>query len=235
MRGETKPIVDIKYQYFWNMLGTISSTAVSIVLLLIVSRLTSPSIADSFSIAFTLGQQFLVIGLFGVRNFQATDVNESYSFSEYFISRVMSILLMLVSLMLYLNATGFTNEKYWIIVFMVLYRACDAISDVYQGEFQQKQRSDLAGKVLFYRSLSTIVMFILVLLVTGNLLVATISLFLTNLILSYFLDIRYYQLNFSRSSFEINSSWQGSWNILKLCLALFISSFIINYIFNLPK
>ena len=110
------------------MLGTISSTAVSIVLLLIVSRLTSPSIADSFSIAFTLGQQFLVIGLFGVRNFQATDVNESYSFSAYFISRVMSILLMLVSLMLYMNATGFTNEKYWIIVFMVLYRACDAIS-----------------------------------------------------------------------------------------------------------
>lgn len=235
MREKTKPIVDIKYQYFWNMLGTISSTAVSIVLLLIVSRLTSPSIADSFSIAFTLAQQFLVIGLFGVRNFQATDVNESYSFSAYFISRVMSILLMLVSLMLYLNATGFTNEKYWIIVFMVLYRACDAISDVYQGEFQQKQRSDLAGKVLFYRSLSTIVVFILVLLVTGNLLVATISLFLTNLILSYFLDIRYYQLNFSRSSFKINSSWQGSLNILKLCLSLFISSFIINYIFNLPK
>lgn len=199
-------------------------------LLLIVSRLTSPSIADSFSIAFTLGQhEFLVIGLFGVRNFQATDVNESYSFSACFISRVMSILLMLVSLMLYMNATGFTNEKYWIIVFMVLYQTCDAISDVYQGEFQQKQRSDLAGKVLFYRSLSTIVVFILVLLVTGNLLVATISLFLTNLILSYFLDIRYYQLNFSRSSFNINSSWQGSLNILKLCLSLFISSFIINY------
>ncbi|HFI0346023.1 TPA: lipopolysaccharide biosynthesis protein [Streptococcus suis] len=235
MREESKSIVDIKYQYFWNMLGTISSTAVSIILLLIVSRLASPSIADSFSIAFTLGQQFLVIGLFGVRNFQATDVNESYSFSAYLLSRIITILFMIISSILYLNLAGFTDEKYWTIIFMVLYRSCDALSDVYQGEFQQKQRSDIAGKVLFYRSLLTIIVFILFLLATDNLLFATVSLFLVNLMLSYFLDIRYYRLNFSKKSFEYSSSWQDGWNILKLCLTLFISSFIINYIFNLPK
>ncbi|HFU4115507.1 TPA: lipopolysaccharide biosynthesis protein, partial [Streptococcus suis] len=150
---------NLKKQYFWNLIGTISSTLISIVLLFIVSRLTSANKADVFSIAFTLGQQFLVIGLFGVRNYQSTDMREQHSFSSYFFSRILTSLLMISFGIVYIISIGLSGEKFWIILFMILYRSCDAFSDVFQGYFQQQQRSDLSGKVLFYRSILTILFF----------------------------------------------------------------------------
>lgn len=55
---------------------------------------------------------------------------------------------------------------------MILYRYCDAFSDVFQGYFQQQQRSDLSGKVLFYRSILTI-FFPILLILFDNLLIVT--------------------------------------------------------------
>ena len=44
---------------------------------------------------------------------------------------------------------------------MILYRAWDSVSDLFQGLFQQRERMDIAGKTMFYRySTSTVVLFL---------------------------------------------------------------------------
>ncbi|HEM6309615.1 TPA: lipopolysaccharide biosynthesis protein [Streptococcus suis] len=222
-------------QYFWNLIGTISSTLISIVLLFIVSRLTSAKMADVFSIAFTLGQQFLVIGLFGVRNYQSTDMCEQHTFSSYFFSRILTTLLMILFGIVYIISVGLNGEKFWIILFMILYRSCDAFSDIFQGYFQQQQRSDLSGKVLFYRSILTILFFPILLILFDNLLIVTFGIFILNFSMIFILDFHYLSRYFKLSLLKDKFDFRNSISILKFCIPLFIGSFLINYIYNDPK
>ena len=66
--------------FIWNMAGSISSALISVVLLMIVSRFLSTSDSDVYAYAYSVGNLLVVIGLFQVRNFQATDIGEKYSF-----------------------------------------------------------------------------------------------------------------------------------------------------------
>ncbi|HEL9631004.1 TPA: lipopolysaccharide biosynthesis protein, partial [Streptococcus suis] len=183
-----EPIINQRRNFIWNMLGTFSSAAVSIVLLLIVSRVTNAQISDTFSIAFTLSQQFVVIAYYGVRNFQSTDTKERYSFYSYLLARILTVVAMFIVMFLYSKIFSITGEKFYIVLFMTLYRSCEAFSDVYQGLFQQQQRSDLAGKVLFYRSIVSLISFICVIYLTENLLLSSIILFVVNAILLFMFD-----------------------------------------------
>ena len=84
---------------------------------------------------------------------------------------------------------------------MVLYRAIDAYSDVFQGYFQQQNRSDLAGKVQFYRSWICIIVFGFSLLLTKSLMISSIVICLINLILTVVLDYRISIRNFNTKFF----------------------------------
>ena len=92
--------------YFWNFAGNIAAAAVSILYLIIVSRYTSASDADNFSLAYAIGNLWIVIGMFQVRNYQATDLKETYSYLEYWLTRVITVCLMLVTLFPYLLFNG---------------------------------------------------------------------------------------------------------------------------------
>ena len=60
----------VKSNYIWNMLGTVSSSLISVVLLLLASRVLGSKDSEIFSIAYALGQQFFVLGYFQVRYLQ---------------------------------------------------------------------------------------------------------------------------------------------------------------------
>ena len=88
--------------FIWNMAGSISSALISVVLLMIVSRFLSTSDSDVYAYAYSVGNLLVVIGLFQVRNFQATDIEEKYSFSNYFLARFLTLVLMIIATIFFL-------------------------------------------------------------------------------------------------------------------------------------
>lgn len=233
---DTSQISQYKSNYLWNLLGSVSSALISTLLLLIASRELGASQSDIFSIVYSISQQLIIIGLFQVRNYQATDVSGRISFTDYFFSRIITILLMLLSACVFLLFQKYSLEKTLIYIFIVLYRACDAFSDVYQGQLQQNRRSDLAGKILFYRSIIAIVNFFIILIITESLVITSFGIFLVNALLTIVLDIPI--LRESRITgpikFEKNTI-SSTFLILKQCFPLFLNGFIITYIFTEPK
>ena len=97
----------MKENYIWNMLGTISSSLISVILLLLASRLLDSRNSDIFSIAYALGQQFFVLGYFQIRNMQSTDVKERYSFVSYHYTRIVTIIMMLITSLGYVFVQGY--------------------------------------------------------------------------------------------------------------------------------
>ena len=150
--------------YFWNLLGNLAASGVSVLYLLIVTRLTSASIADQFSLIWSIGTLWVVIGLFQVRNFHGTDVRQKYSFRSYFQACILTNLVMIVTLFPYLQIVGggrYTASIVSLTYLMILYRAWDSISDLFQGLFQQMERMDIAGRAMFYRySTSALILFL---------------------------------------------------------------------------
>ena len=227
----------VKSNYIWNMLGTVSSSLISVVLLLLASRFLSSGDSDVFSIAYALGQQFFVLGYFQVRNLQSTDIKEKYSFASYHNTRLFTVFLMLVTSLFYVIWQSYDIYKSSIIFLLVLYRALDAYSDVFQGFFQQKNRSDLAGKIQFYRSWLCMLIFALVLLFTKSLLLASLMICFINLALTLPLDFGYYRYYFHdvpMIPFLFKDSSKVV-SILKNSFPLFFNGFLLAYIYNEPK
>ena len=66
--------------FFWNILGSLSSAAVSVILLFIVTRALNSTSADIYSFAYAIANLFVIVASFQVRDFQATDIREKVFF-----------------------------------------------------------------------------------------------------------------------------------------------------------
>ena len=226
--------------YLWNLIGNLAFSGSSVLFTLIVTRLTSPIEADSFSLAYGIAAILVVVGMFQVRSYQATDVSFRHSFTSYFLARCISLTLMVLVFFPYLSISKIDlneREKVAIIALYVLFRMCEAISDLFQGLFQQHERLDIAGKSMTIRyTFSTIFLFIL--LYTTKSLVSSLTL----LVVLNFLFVMGYDFvkarSFERidfSSIEFKSLLVDACSILKNCIPLFISGFLLVFIFNEPR
>lgn len=224
-----------KSVYIWNITGSMLNSLLSVLLLLFVARWLNENESDIFSIAWAFGMQALTVGVFQVRLYQATDITEKYSFLQYRKLRYISIAAMLVYSIIYIIYMKYSFYKA-IIVFLICFaRAIEALSDVYQGWYQQKERLDLSGKIQSTRVVFGIIVFSLSLYISRNLLISCSLYALGHIIIFFLSDLRYYSA--IKKIYNINRITSQS-KISKLiitCLPLFINAFIIINIFNCPK
>lgn len=226
--------------YFWNLMGNLVFAGSSAVFMMIVSRFTDARTADVFSLAYGIAAIFVVIGLFQVRTYQGTDVLFKHSFSSYALARLLTILLMLAALFPYLLFSNFDLSDWSrisIVVLYVLFRMCEAIADLFHGLFQQHERLDIAGKSMTIRYSLSIVILLGLLLLTGSLEWSLLLLFLFNFVFVWFYDFPK-SLPFARASLgfsAIKAHLREALQILTNCFPLFISGFLLAYIFNEPR
>lgn len=238
MKIKTNP--SAKEIYFWNLLGNLAASGVSVLYLLIVTRLTSAKVADQFSLANSIGTLWIVIGLFQVRNYQGTDVNQKHSFIGYFQTRLITILAMLVTLYPYLYIIGegrYSFETILLTFLMIFYRMWDAVSDLFQGLFQQRERMDIAGKTMFYRYSTSAVVLFLSILLSKSVIVGLFSLVIWNGLVIIFYEtsfLKYFETIQWKELFSSNYK-KDIKDIFLACWPLFVNGFILLYILNEPK
>lgn len=103
--------VSEKSVFIWNIVGSMTRAASSIILLMMVTRICGASQAGIFSIAYATAQMLLTVGWYGMRAYQATDVRGRFEFSTYLTSRAVTCMLMLLGDVLYIIISGYTAEK----------------------------------------------------------------------------------------------------------------------------
>lgn len=223
--------------YIWNITGSIANAVLSVVALMIVTRILDDKEADIFSIAWTISQLMATIGTFQIRMYQATDVTGVFRFRQYLIYRIITIGIMLASSSVYILVRGYTGEKAGAVLLMCIFRAVDSLADVYEGWFQQKERLDLSGKALTFRIVIGVLGFGVVLFCTGNLIAASIVLIFAYVICFFCYDIRYYcRVNIFNDK-EMRCSVRRNW-VFRMTIEgfpLFINAFLMMSIMNAPK
>ena len=215
------------------MMGSLCNALSSMILGIIVNRITGSFMGGIFTFAFSNAQLMYTIGGFEVRPLQSTDVDEKFSFSQYFSFRVLTCIALIVAVSVYVLLSGYSPVKSMTIWIVSVYKIVEALADVFAGMFQQHDRIDLSGKTSTFRPALSTLAFGITLYVTRNLVAASLSMIAASAFLLLVYDTRLKKKFFN----NINISFEPSkvMGVFKEALPLFIAAFINMYISNAPK
>ena len=221
-----------KSEFIWNTLGSLVYSFLNSIILMFCTRLNGTEIAGMFSISYATGCILNAIGDMGIRIFQVTDTNRKYTFMDYLVTRIVAILLMILLGIIFVFASGYTNEKLYICLILIAIRVVDNLSETFQSEFQLNNRLDLAGKALLYRNLVEIVIFLIFDIITKNIYVSFGMMLISSIVILVIYD---YRLVKKFAEFKLKYDKNKVKEILKQCLPLGLSTLVSMYVINAVK
>lgn len=221
--------------YLWNMIGSVLNVTASVFFLIAVTRLTENSQSDAFNLGWSVAYLMLTIGAFSVRMYQATDVKEQYSFRQYSILRYITVAAMGLASVLYVILNRHTTLEMAAILLLCAYKAIEALSDLFQGRFHQKERLDLAGKAMSARIVMSVVAFVAALLVTHDVIVSCVAINVVSLACLGLFDIRFLYSTGLQSKEKREGELSKIPGLALQCLPLFLNAFLLMFVFNEPK
>ena len=224
--------------YLWNTLGGLVNAFQSVIMLMVLMRVSTAAVAGVFTIAYASANLFLNLGRYGMRSYQVSDVRQAYSFGAYLRSRAITTAAMLVASSAYLAFSAVTldysPDKVLVILFMTLFKAVDAVEDVYFGNYQQMGRLDVAGRLVTLRTASSIAVFGVGVVLTDDLLSPLV---VTTVYTTAFLvgALVYARRRYNLPRGSRSASPRAVRDLLKTCFPLFLAAFLLFYIGNAPK
>ena len=218
--------------FMWNTLGFTAWGMVFPLLTIVVTQLVGAERAGMFSLAFVTANLLYIVGNYGVRTYQVSDVDEYHSFTDYQVNRIITCLAMMLIAFLYSLVRGYEGEMFVMMLGICAYKAVDALGDVYEGRLQQVDKLYLGGTSLAIRSLAAFIVFSLFLLITHDLGLASIAMAVAALATLLFVTLPLTLFESPKSSI-INLRSIGM--LFKECAPVFIALFLYAAIDNLPK
>ena len=206
-------------------------------MLVLVSVFLGEVEAGIFSIATAQAYLFWTIGTYGIRRYQASDVEHHFSYREYVLSRVITCAVMigacLVTCGIFVGVGSYTLPKAATVFLVTLLRVVDAVEDIVVGFLQQSGRLDVGAKISAVRLTMSMIGFIVPIVAGASLLVSLgISLAFSTVVLVVF--VRVIVSGFVDSEARLGKMRKAV-GLLRACFPLFLAAFLTLYIGNAPK
>lgn len=218
--------------FAWNTVGLVSWGIVFPFLTVIITQLLDANEAGIFSLAFVTASLLMIIGNYGVRIYQVSDLDENISFSDYQANRWITCLAMLAIAFLICQIRGYDTQIFTVTISVCIYKMVDALADVYEGRLQQQDKLYLAGVSQMVRSLSVLALFTVALVLTHSLAAASVAMAVGAVVTFLILTLPLAFLETPRSA---RMRLSGVVELFKQCFPLFIALFLYSFIDNMPK
>ena len=218
--------------FMWNSIGQGAWGMVFPILTIVVTQLSGVERAGMFSFAFVVANLLYIVGTYGVRTYQVSDIDEYHSFSDYQLNRLGTCFFMVVAGFVFCNIAGYSGEMFTVCMGLFVYKAFDALGEVYEGRLQQVDKLYLGGVSLALRSVVSFALYAIALLVTGDLGIAAIVMAVAAGASFLFVTFPLTLLETPRST---PLSLRSVGLLFKECLPVFLALFMYAVIDNLPK
>lgn len=223
---------NLKKSFIWNTLGSGFNAFNSLFFLIIVTRINGEIEAGIFTLCFATAGLLYIIGTYAGRTYQVTEQKKSIGDNEYIFNRIITIIIMLVCGLILGITSNYSGLKIKILIVLCLVKALEAFSDVFHGILQKNDRLDIVGKSMFVRSLLNIGLFLLIDLISKDILFSCLSLIVVDIFVLIFVDMRYskkYRVTKEKTNYK------SSFSILKLGFYTFGFTLLSNYLINIPR
>lgn len=234
MRNDNIKFKDIS----WNTIGTVTYSAVSLLLSVVIINLCGSIEGGIFSFGFsTLAHLIFIISFFGIRAMHIVDIKYRYSFNDYVSFGIRTMLIGIIfgaTYILYRYYLGtYNNTKSILLFILVLHGAIDGFADYFECEYQRVNKLYMSGQSIFFRILSFTITLIVVVYTTNNLLLAEICAVTVEIIFFYFLNI-FRSKNVFKSA-KLDDKHMKHRSLFLEALPLFLITFLDMYIFSSAK
>ena len=222
-----------KKDYIWNSIGSFLQSAISPILLIVITRLNGVGYSGLFSFAMSLSVVFWAISLWGGRTYQVSDVKKDFSSGDYIVVRFISSLIVAVFSISFCILSGYDLIKTELIMVLVSFKILESIADSMYGVLQIHNRLYIVGISLTMKSVFGFMLFTLVDILTKNIIYGALSIFIVNIAVVIFYDIPWMKHVESVGLTKKNIMQAGK--IMKKTAEVFVVVFLTMFSLNIPR
>lgn len=184
-----KDRISMEASIFWNTAGSLVYMVTQWLISIMVVRIAGVSVAGDLSLAMSVNNIFYSLAMFGIRNYQVTDVKGKYNNATYIINRVITCLGSAFLCTIYCAVIGYSSAQRGCILLYCAFKMAEAMYDVYAGICQKAWRMDYIGKSWMLKGGVTFVVFGGVLYITDSLMYAILAMAAVSFLIILVYDI----------------------------------------------
>lgn len=224
--------IQFRKNFIWNTLGTGLNAFNSLFFMIIATRINGVDQAGIFTLAFSTACILYSIGIYAGRIYQVTELNQKITDKDFIVSRIITSVSMILFLLGFCFFKRYNVEKLIIFLLLTIYKALEAFSDVIHGILQKNDKLDIVGKSLFMKSLLSICLFLIVNLITRNMIISILAMIIICIIIIICYD---FKKVYTYIDFKVKVDKKNVWDIFKKGFFIFAISFLGMYVLNAPK
>lgn len=183
-------------------------------------------------IAMAVGNVIAMVQMYGVRNYQSSDVAFRYSSRDYLRSRIVTITIGFLGGFAICFLLGYTWETISVVMAFILLKSSEAFSDVLFGNDQRAGYLEYAGYSMASRGIIVFLLFSAGAIVLKSLFLAMIISALGGVVLSFSVDVPLHNKTMKKIQ---PARDRGVFGIIKECFPLFIMTIIPAVIAAVPR
>lgn len=222
---------------FYNMIGTVVYCFCQwITSAVLVVHLSPEDISVTntgiLQLAISVTNIFYAISTYNVRTYQISDTQNKYSSGDYIGARFITAAVAVVACVGYATVLGYSTKSVLCIMFYMFYKLNETFSDVLHGIDQKNHRMDYVGISYVMRGLASTIVFAFALVVTGDVLIAIISMAVAAILVVLLYDIKSAK---QFGSLRPNFNKKVIATLLITCLPAMLSSASFTAITSIPR
>ena len=223
---------NIKKNFVWNTFGSTINSATSLFFLIIVTRLNGDVDAGIFTFAFSTACLLQVLATYFGRSYQVTETSDKYSNYDFIYSRYISCIIMFICALFFTMVKGYLLYKTIVILLLALFKMVEAYSEVIYAIIQKNDDLYKVGISLFLKAILGTILFLLIDIISKNIIISILGLIIVNVLLLVFYDIpnskkyKYEKTKFNFINIKL---------LFKSGFYTFLFTFLTQYIINAPR
>jgi len=227
-------VSSLRKDYIWNTLGTSAVNFISLLLLIAVTRINGIEDAGIFSFCFSFAMLFFMIGLYGGRIYQVSDVHGEFESRTYIMLKFITSAAMLLAAVVFILANDYDRDRVILLLSIVIYKILDAIADPLYGVMQRNGRLYYAGISMTLKAVIGFAAFLIVNLVTYDIILSSYCLIIANAIFMAIYDIPRVR-RLEKIGRMTRDSLKPTFILLKVSVYIFAFALFANLLINIPR
>lgn len=165
--------LSLRKNFSWTFAGNVVYAASQWGILVVMAKLGTPEMVGQFALGLAVTAPVIMFANLQLRAVQATDARREYQFADYLGLRLITTLLAYLVIVGITLISGYGPDTTLVILFIGLAKSFEALSDVFFGLLQQRERMDRIAKSLMIEGPVTLAVMGIILYVTRSVVWAT--------------------------------------------------------------
>lgn len=222
----------LKKNFLWTLISNIIYAFSQWLILIIIAKIGTPEMLGKFSLGLAITAPIFLFTNLQLRAIQATDAKSLYKFEYYFTLRLISGIVAMSIISILVILINYSIELKIIIILVALTKLIESISDVAHGLMQKNERMDYISISKMIKSILSIFIFWITLIITGSLIYGVIGLAISWLIILTLIDIPQAK---KFENVQLNLNISVITKLIKLAYPLGIAMMLLSVNTNIPR